>query len=123
MRTLHRVALGIALVFGFVFFALAEPAQAPAGATLKDTFEGAFYVGVAVSSNQITGADSEGDALIAQQFDSITPENAMNGRLFIRGLMPMIFRWLTSMSNSGSSTTCSSLGIIFAGTRRRRGGF
>src|SRR4051812_43823162 len=81
MRTLHRIALGIALVFGFVFFALAEPAQAPAGATLKDAFKGAFYVGVAVSSNQITGTDSEGDALIAQQFDSITPENAMKWAL------------------------------------------
>jgi endo-1,4-beta-xylanase len=77
MRTLHRIALGIALIFGFVFFALAVPAQAPAAATLKDTFKGAFYVGVAVNSSQITGADSEGDALIVQQFDSITPENVM----------------------------------------------
>jgi endo-1,4-beta-xylanase len=52
-------------------------AQAPASATLKDTFKGAFYVGVAINSDQITGKDAAGDALIEQQFNSITPENVM----------------------------------------------
>ena len=52
-------------------------AQRRATATLKDTFKDGFYVGVAINSRQITGADSQGDALIVQQFDSITPENVM----------------------------------------------
>jgi endo-1,4-beta-xylanase len=52
-------------------------AQAPAAATLKDTFKGAFYVGVAINADQTTGKDAAGAALIAQQFDSITPENVM----------------------------------------------
>jgi endo-1,4-beta-xylanase len=50
-------------------------AQGPA--TLKDAYKGAFYIGVAINSAQITGADAAGDAVIAQQFDSISPENAM----------------------------------------------
>jgi len=56
---------------------LTAVAQTPGPATLKDTFKGAFYVGAAINAYQITGKDVEGDALITQQFDSITPENAM----------------------------------------------
>jgi endo-1,4-beta-xylanase len=56
---------------------LTTVAQTPAPGTLKDTFKGAFYVGAAINAYQITGKDVEGDALITQQFDSITPENAM----------------------------------------------
>jgi endo-1,4-beta-xylanase len=77
MRTLYGIAFGIGLVSRLVIFTLAVSAQAPAAPTLKDTFKGAFYAGVAVNSSQITGSDSEGDALIVQQFDSITPENVM----------------------------------------------
>jgi len=54
---------------------LAAVAQAPA--TLKDTFHGSFHVGVAVNTPQISGLDSSGDAIIAQQFDSISPENVL----------------------------------------------
>jgi endo-1,4-beta-xylanase len=57
---------------------LAAVAQAPAApATLKDTFRGAFVVGVAINADQITGKDARGDALILQQFNSISPENVM----------------------------------------------
>jgi endo-1,4-beta-xylanase len=52
-------------------------AQAPAPATLKDTFRGAFVVGVAMNADQITGKDARGDAIITQQFNSISPENVM----------------------------------------------
>ncbi|WP_109486388.1 endo-1,4-beta-xylanase [Occallatibacter savannae] len=77
----------IALAFGLALPALSTLAQAPASpatqvpATLKDAFHGAFYVGVAVNSAQITGADAQGDELIVQQFDSITPENVMKWAL------------------------------------------
>jgi len=67
----------IPLAFGVVISALYTLAQTSASATLKDTFEDAFYVGVAVNSSQITGADADGDALIVEQFNSITPENVM----------------------------------------------
>jgi endo-1,4-beta-xylanase len=67
----------IPLAFGVVLSALYTLAQTSASATLKDTFEDAFYVGVAVNSSQITGADADGDALIVEQFNSITPENVM----------------------------------------------
>jgi endo-1,4-beta-xylanase len=52
-------------------------AQAPAPATLKDTFRNAFYVGAAINTDQITGRDVRGDAIIIQHFNSITPENVM----------------------------------------------
>jgi len=54
---------------------LSMAAQAPD--TLKEAYRGAFHVGVAINVAQITGKDAIGDALIAQQFDSITPENVM----------------------------------------------
>ena len=73
MRTQHRITLAL----GAALSALSTLAQTPAPATLKDTFKDAFYVGVAVNLNQITGADAQGDALIVEQFNSITPENAM----------------------------------------------
>jgi endo-1,4-beta-xylanase len=51
--------------------------QAPAPATLKDTFRGAFVVGAAMNADQITGKDAIGDAIIIQQFNSISPENVL----------------------------------------------
>ena len=73
MRTQHLIALA----FGAAFIGGFCSCPDPGSATLKDTFKDAFYVGVAVNSSQITGADAQGDALIVEQFDSITPENVM----------------------------------------------
>ena len=55
----------------------AAMAQAPALGTLKDTFRGGFVVGAAINTDQITGKDARGDAIIIQQFNSISPENVM----------------------------------------------
>ena len=52
-------------------------AQAPAQATLKEAFHNGFLVGAAINTDQITGKDTRGDAIITQQFNSITPENVM----------------------------------------------
>ncbi len=58
-------------------WSLAAVAQGTAPVTLKDAFRGAFVVGAAINADQITGKDARGDAIITQQFDSITPENVM----------------------------------------------
>ena len=50
------------------------PAQAPAAKGLKDYYKAYFPVGVAVSPAGLKGAEGE---LIKQQFNSVTPENAM----------------------------------------------
>jgi endo-1,4-beta-xylanase len=50
-------------------------AQAPV--TLKDAYKADFPVGVAINTAQITGQDARGDATIAAQFDSISPENVL----------------------------------------------
>ena len=55
----------------------AASAQAPAPATLKDAYRGSFVVGAAINEAQIRGWDKRGDAIVTQQFNSITPENAM----------------------------------------------
>jgi endo-1,4-beta-xylanase len=52
-------------------------AGAQSATTLKDAYKGAFHVGVAINTAQILGVDEPGDAIIAAQFDSITPENAL----------------------------------------------
>ena len=56
---------------------IAARAQAPAPATLKDAFRGGFVIGAAINTDQITGKDARGDAIITQQFNSISPENVM----------------------------------------------
>lgn len=73
-RTTH-VAMRTAALAAFVVFGLAATAKAPA--TLKDTFKGDFVVGAALNAAQIDGRDKRGDALIEQQFSSISPENAL----------------------------------------------
>src|SRR5947209_2746601 len=50
---------------------------APSALTLKDAFAGSFVVGAAINGRQIAGTDSIGDPIIARQFNSITPENAL----------------------------------------------
>ncbi|MBW8870378.1 MAG: endo-1,4-beta-xylanase, partial [Acidobacteriales bacterium] len=72
-----RTQYFIALAFGAALSAASALAQTSTTATLKDTYKDAFYVGVAVNSSQITGADAQGDALIVEQFNSITPENVL----------------------------------------------
>jgi endo-1,4-beta-xylanase len=65
------------LVSAVCLSGMAAVAQAPAPAALKDTFRGAFVVGAAMNTDQITGKDAQGDAIITQQFNSISPENVM----------------------------------------------
>lgn len=59
----------------------ASAAAAQPSMTLKEAYQGVFHVGVAMNANQISGQDAEGAALIATQFDSITPENVMKWAL------------------------------------------
>jgi endo-1,4-beta-xylanase len=66
----RSAALATLVALGF-----AATAQAPA--SLKDAYQGDFYIGVAINAAQITGQDARGDDLIASQFDSISPENCL----------------------------------------------
>src|SRR5580658_34053 len=65
------------LVLAFFFLSLAVKAQAPAPTALKDAFRNAFFIGAAIDADQFTGKDERGDAIILQQFNSITPENVL----------------------------------------------
>lgn len=44
---------------------------------LKDIFEGDFYIGVALSLNQISGKEPDAIDLVKKHFNSITPENIL----------------------------------------------
>ena len=44
---------------------------------LKDVFKDDFYVGVALSLNQISGKEPDAIALVKKHFNSITPENIL----------------------------------------------
>jgi endo-1,4-beta-xylanase len=56
----------------------AANAQTPA---LKDVFKGYFHVGAALNQAQFEGRDTRGVALIAAQFDTISPENVLKWQL------------------------------------------
>ena len=51
-----------------------ECADQPA---LKDVFKDDFYIGVALSLNQISGSEPNAIALVEKHFNSITPENIL----------------------------------------------
>jgi endo-1,4-beta-xylanase len=51
--------------------------HAPASTSLKDAFKGDFVVGAAINAAQITGRDQRGDAILEEQFNSISPENVL----------------------------------------------
>jgi endo-1,4-beta-xylanase len=54
------------------------PETAPAAPrTLKDAFAGAFLVGAALSPFQFSGIDTAGARLVAEQFNSVSPENVL----------------------------------------------
>jgi endo-1,4-beta-xylanase len=55
----------------------AAPAAAPAPVTLRDAYHGAFLVGAALNEAQFSGRDTAGAALVAAQFNTISPENVL----------------------------------------------
>ncbi|HEY3755638.1 MAG TPA: endo-1,4-beta-xylanase [Opitutaceae bacterium] len=50
---------------------------AAAQSSLKDVAHGLFYIGVAINSDQFLGRDATAADLIGEQFNSISPENAL----------------------------------------------
>jgi endo-1,4-beta-xylanase len=75
----------VAAVVALVSFGIASgPAAASEAAGtvgLKQAYEGAFLVGVAVNNAIVSAKDSDSAALIPQHFNSVTPENAMKAAL------------------------------------------
>ncbi len=63
----------------FIAAGLTAWAQAPNALpdTLKDAYKDDFYIGAAINASQIDGQDARDDAIIAAQFNSISPENAL----------------------------------------------
>jgi endo-1,4-beta-xylanase len=62
-------------LFTAVLIAATTAAQQPT--SLKQAYQGDFYVGAAINEAEITGQDQRDDAIVLQQFNSISPENAL----------------------------------------------
>ena len=71
--------LALAAVVGGACAPGSRPATeaVPAPATLKAAFRGAFLVGAALNAAQFSGQDTAEAALVAAQFNTISPENAL----------------------------------------------
>src|SRR5579863_6746285 len=77
MKSYRSLLLVSAVCLSGLATAGQAPFQARDQATLKDAFRKGFLIGAAINTQQITGVDTLGDAIITQQFDSISPENVM----------------------------------------------
>ena len=80
MRPGRGLSGAILLAAGLAGGCAPRPAGRPAPAsppTLKDAFAGAFLVGAALDQAQFSGMDTAGARLAAEQFDAISPENAL----------------------------------------------
>jgi len=56
---------------------IGTPPDEPAAPSLKSAYQGDFVIGAAIDAPEITGADAKDDAIIASQFNAISPENAL----------------------------------------------
>jgi endo-1,4-beta-xylanase len=68
-RQLFSVAISIMGIF-LAFPGLAQPA-------LRVAFKNDFLIGVALNESQFTGGNTNAEALVREQFSSISPENAL----------------------------------------------
>ncbi|HKI68254.1 MAG TPA: endo-1,4-beta-xylanase [Verrucomicrobiae bacterium] len=53
----------------------------PEATTLKDAFKNDFLIGAALNPSQFTGANAKENALVKEQFNSISPENVLKWAL------------------------------------------
>jgi endo-1,4-beta-xylanase len=67
--------------FCFALISLAISACAQNQPTLKDAYEGCFFVGAALAPAQFTGQDTKETQLVEAQFNSTTPENVLKWAL------------------------------------------
>jgi len=64
-------------VLTFASLTLLSSAQSPDGERLKDIFADSFHIGVAVNAWQVNSSDEKVASLIANQFNSLSPENGL----------------------------------------------
>ncbi len=75
MQTDSRAgACSVAFVF---LIMVCGSAAAHAPTSLKQAFKGNFVIGAAMNEAEIAGQDQRADALLAAQFNSISPENVL----------------------------------------------
>jgi len=56
---------------------IAKSVESATPTTLKDAFKDDFYIGAALSLDQISGREPDAMAVVEKQFNSITPENIL----------------------------------------------
>lgn len=77
-----KLSLYVALLLGFGFI-IKQSEKPPT--TLKDAFDGKFYIGAALNSNQINKRDEPSMEVLKNHFNSIVAENVMkSGMIQVR---------------------------------------
>ena len=89
IESYHRVILSVLMIVSSARLALVITLTSTAGCTgvatrakpetttLRHAFAPSFLVGAAINGRQIDGSDSIADAIVARQFNSISPENVL----------------------------------------------
>ena len=77
MKNGHYFGKVFFVVLIFVSGCLTASGQAKGQKTLKDALKGKFHIGIAMNSQQISGADTANVKIIKQNFDAIVAENVM----------------------------------------------
>lgn len=75
LTTELRFFLMLTVMFAFLSACTSTPAETEK--TLKDAFEGKFFIGTALNERQITGTDSLSIGIVKKHFNSIVAENCM----------------------------------------------
>lgn len=75
LKTELRFFLMLTVMFAFLSACTSTPVETEK--TLKDAFEGKFFIGTALNERQITGTDSLSIGIVNKHFNSIVAENCM----------------------------------------------
>lgn len=74
---MNKNQLALAIVMGGLVGSTLGSAAAADRPRLKDAFQGEFVVGAALGEDQILGDEPKSMALVAEQFNTISPENCL----------------------------------------------
>ena len=67
--------------FTFVLLTLLFSANTPKNEGLKDIFSDSYHIGVALNSRQVNSSDEKVNAIIQENFNSLSPENGLKWQL------------------------------------------
>lgn len=82
-KIIVKLVFALSIFFGFAGCAQTQKATSASASslTLKDVYKDAFIFGTAINNAIVSGADKRSQAIVLEQFNSITAENVMKAAL------------------------------------------